>query len=220
MTRDQREEEPHVLLDPTPLPAFLLASAVVILTPGVDAFLLLRTSLNVGRRAGLLALVGIHTASVLQVAAVIGGLGALITRYPAVLSVLKWVGAAYLVYLAGSILRGLWLARRAGAGGLAEPVPDRSNPFLRGLLSNLTNPKMLLFSLAFLPQFVGAAAQPAVQLVVLGVIFLVLAAFWELTIVLAAARIAHRLRHPRFSHSLDLVSVAAFLTISVGLVAS
>ncbi|GAA0519232.1 lysine transporter LysE [Saccharopolyspora subtropica] len=207
-----------MLLDLTPLPAFLLASAVVVLTPGVDAFLLLRTSLTAGRRAGLLALAGIHTASVIQVALVISGLGALITSHPAVLSVLKWIGAAYLVYLAATILRGLWLARRE-SGALTAPPADPASPYLRGLLSNLTNPKMLLFSLAFLPQFVGAAAQPALQLVLLGAVFLLLAAAWELTIVLGAARITDRLRHPRVARSLDVVSAAAFVTISVGLVA-
>ncbi|QUH04450.1 LysE family translocator [Saccharopolyspora erythraea] len=210
-----------MLLDLTTVPAFLLASAVVILTPGVDAFLLLRTSLRSGVRPGLLTLAGIHTASIVQVAAVISGLGALITRQPAVLAALKWIGAAYLIYLAATILRGLWLTRKESANGAldATPAPDPANPYLRGLLSNITNPKMLLFSLAFLPQFVGAAANPALQLVALGVIFLVLAAIWELTIVLAAARIADRLRHPRVAKSLDMVSAAAFLTISVGLVA-
>lgn len=209
-----------MLVDPTPLPAFLLASAVVILTPGVDVFLLLRTSLAAGRRAGLLALAGIHSASSIQVALVISGLGALITSHPAVLSVLKWTGAAYLVYLAASILRGLWLTRKeSAAGALTTPPADSANPYLRGLFSNLTNPKMLLFSLAFLPQFVGAAARPALQLVLLGLAFLVLAVIWELTIVLGAARIATRLQHPRVAKSLDAISAAAFLTISVGLVA-
>ncbi|MDR7300680.1 LysE family translocator [Haloactinomyces albus] len=213
-----------MLLDFTALPAFLLASVVVILTPGVDAFLLLRTSLRFGTRPGMYALAGIHTASFLQVAVVISGLGALVSRNPAVLSILKWVGAAYLLYLAAMILRGLWLARQETAkDGLVVPdeLPhDDGNPYLRGLLSNITNPKMLLFSLAFLPQFVGSSTQPALQLVMLGVVFLVLAAIWEVTIVLAASRIATRLRHPRFQKSLDMVSAAAFVSISVGLVAT
>ncbi|MDA3643569.1 LysE family translocator [Saccharopolyspora indica] len=209
-----------MLVDLTPLPAFLVASVVVVLTPGVDVFLLLRTSLNRGRRAGMLALAGIHTASILQVALVISGLGALVTSHPAVLSTLKWIGAAYLVYLAVSILRGLWLTRKKTAEGtLSGPPVDNSNPYLRGLFSNLTNPKMLLFSLAFLPQFVGSAAQPALQLVMLGVVFLVLALVWEASMVLGAAKIADRLQNPRVSKSLDVVSAAAFLTISVGLVA-
>lgn len=208
-----------MLLDFTTLPAFLLASAVVVLTPGVDAFLLLRTSLRQGIGAGLRALVGIHTASILQVALVIGGLGTLITNNPAVLATLKWAGAAYLIYLAVMIVRGLWLTRKETGDGL-ESGRTTDRPYLQGLLSNITNPKMLLFSLAFLPQFVGSATAPTLQLVLLGAVFLVLAAIWEVTIVLAAARIADRLRRPKIARSLDMVSAAAFLTISVGLVAS
>lgn len=206
-----------MLLDFTTLPAFLLASAVVVLTPGVDAFLLLRTSLRQGIGAGMRALLGIHTASILQVALVICGLGTLITNNPAVLATLKWAGAAYLVYLAVMIVRGLWLTRKETGDGL-ETGSTTTRPYLQGLLSNITNPKMLLFSLAFLPQFVGSAVAPTLQLVLLGAVFLVLAAIWEVTIVLAAARIADRLRRPKIARSLDVVSAAAFLTISVGLV--
>lgn len=213
-----------MLLDLTPLPGFLLASVVVVLTPGVDVFLLLRTSLRQGTRPGLLALAGIHSASIIQVSLVISGLGALITRTPAVLSALRWLGAAYLVYLAGTIFWGLWLTRREAAAGTldgsGEITAAEANPYLRGLLSNITNPKMLLFSLAFLPQFVGSAAAPALQLTMLGTLFLILAAIWELTIVLAAARIASKLRHQRVSKSMDMVSATAFLTISAALLAS
>ncbi|RCW39803.1 threonine/homoserine/homoserine lactone efflux protein [Halopolyspora algeriensis] len=212
-----------MLLDFTALPAFVLASTVVILTPGVDAFLLLRTSLRSGIRPGMYALAGIHTASFLQVTAVICGLGALVTRNPAVLAALKWIGAAYLLYLAATILRGLWLTRRETARGTltgGESPHEDGNPYLRGLLSNITNPKMLLFSLAFLPQFVGESTRPALQLVMLGAVFLVLAAIWETTIVLAASRIATRLHRRWFRDSLDMVSAAAFATISVGLIAA
>jgi len=208
-----------MLLDLTTLPAFLIASAVVVLTPGVDAFLLLRTSLRQGTGAGLRALAGIHSGSIAQVALVICGLGALIANHPAVLSALKWLGAAYLVYLAATIARGLWLTRKETGAGLGGGAPVR-RPYVQGLLSNITNPKMLLFTLAFLPQFVGSAAAPALQLVLLGAVFLVVAAIWEVTLVLAAARIAERLRRPRVARSLDMISAAAFLTISVGLVAS
>lgn len=208
-------------VDLAQLPGFALASLVVVLTPGVDSFLLLRTSLHQGVRRGLLALAGIHTGTAIQVGAVICGLGALITSTPSVISVLKWAGAAYLVYLAVTIMRGLWLARKQGVepDGKAEQA-NAANPYARGFLSNITNPKMLLFSLAFLPQFVGSATDPTLQLVVLAGAFLVLAAIWEVAIVLAASRIADRLRRPEVTRALDAVCAVAFLTISAGLVAS
>jgi threonine/homoserine/homoserine lactone efflux protein len=204
-----------VHLDLSQFPAFLLACAVVVLTPGVDAFLLLRTSMRSGTRAGLLTLAGIHTASAVQVGLVISGLGVVLARYPAVLTALRWIGAAYLLYLAVSIARGL-LTRRVGD---AEPAPaaPRDRPFRRGFLTNITNPKMLLFSLAFLPQFIGSG-NPAAQLTALAVVFLGLAAIWELMIVLAASRVAGRLRRPGVTTALDAVCATVFLGMSVGLV--
>ncbi|KOX17432.1 lysine transporter LysE [Saccharothrix sp. NRRL B-16348] len=199
-------------LDFAQLPAFLIACAVVVLTPGVDAFLLLRTSMRSGTRAGLLALAGIHTAAFAQVALVISGLGVVIARYPAVLTGLRWIGAAYLLYLAVTITRGL--LRRSG-GEVVAVAPPR--PFRQGFLTNITNPKMLLFSLAFLPQFIGTG-DPAWQLGMLAAVFLGLAALWELTIVVAAARVAGSLRRPGVTTALDAVCAAVFLTMSIGLV--
>lgn len=194
------------------VPAFLIACAVVIVTPGVDAFLLLRTSLRSGVRSGLLALAGIHSAAAVQVALVISGLGVVLAQYPMVLTALRWIGAAYLLYLAVSIARGL--LRRSGDEP-EEVMSDR--PFRQGFLTNITNPKMLLFSLAFLPQFIGKG-EPAPQLAMLAVVFLGLAAIWELMIVLAASRVAGRLRRPGVTTALDAVCAAVFFTMSVGLV--
>lgn len=201
-----------MLFDFGQVPAFLIACAVVIVTPGVDAFLLLRTSLRSGTRAGLLALAGIHTAAAVQVALVISGLGVVLAQYPMVLTALRWIGAAYLLYLAISIARGL--LKRTGDEP-EEVMSDR--PFRQGFLTNITNPKMILFSLAFLPQFIGSG-EPAPQLAMLAVVFLGLAAVWELMIVLAASRVAGRLRRPGVTTALDAVCAAVFLTMSVGLV--
>ncbi|GAA3867138.1 LysE family translocator [Saccharothrix violaceirubra] len=192
------------------LPAFLVACAVVILTPGVDAFLLLRTSMRSGVRSGLLALAGIHTAAAIQVGLVVSGLGVVIARYPAVLTALRWIGAAYLLYLAVSIARGLVAGGTDGDGGRVA-----ARPFRAGFLTNITNPKMLLFSLAFLPQFIGTG-DPAWQLGLLAAVFLAAAALWESVIVLTAARMAGALG--RFTTALDVVCAAVFVTMSVGLV--
>ncbi|MEU3650434.1 LysE family translocator [Lentzea sp. NPDC034063] len=201
-----------MLFDFSQVPAFLIACAVVIVTPGVDAFLLLRTSLRSGTRAGLLALGGIHAAAAVQVALVISGLGVLLARYPMVLTALRWIGAGYLLYLAISITRGL--IKRSG--GEPEEVMS-TRPFRQGFLTNITNPKMILFSLAFLPQFIGSG-EPAPQLAMLAVVFLGLAAVWELMIVLAASRVAGKLKRPGVTTALDAVCAAVFLTMSVGLV--
>ncbi|MCP2169641.1 LysE family translocator [Goodfellowiella coeruleoviolacea] len=203
-------------LDLAQLPAFLLACVVVVLTPGVDAFLLLRTSLRAGTRAGLRTLAGIYAASAIQVGLVVSGLGVLLARQPVLLTALRWVGAGYLAYLAVDIVRGL--ARSRAGHGQPDDRPVRADrPLRRGFLTNITNPKMLLFSLAFLPQFIGTGT-PVAQLTLLGLTFLVLAACWELLIVLAAGRMAGRLGRPAVRTTLDAVCAAAFATMSVVLV--
>jgi threonine/homoserine/homoserine lactone efflux protein len=201
-------------LDFDQLPAYLLACLVVVLTPGVDAFLLLRTSMRSGTRAGLLTLAGIHTAAAVQVGLVISGLGVVLARYPVALTTLRWVGATYLLHLAVSIARSL-LRRRSVSD--PEDVVVVNHPFRRGFVCNITNPKMLLFSLAFLPQFIGSG-DPVAQLAMLAVVFLALAAAWELMIVLAASTVAGKLRRPGVTTVLDAVCAAVFLTMSVGLV--
>jgi threonine/homoserine/homoserine lactone efflux protein len=207
-----------MILDFSILPAFLLACAVVVLTPGMDAFLLLRTSLRGGTKAGLLALAGIHTGSAVQMGVVVCGLGVTLAGYPPALVALRWLGAAYLAFLALSITRGLLRPRgHAPSGAAGRPI--LRHPFRQGFLSNIANPKMLLFSLAFLPQFIGSGDKVA-QLGMLAVSFLVMAACWEGLIVLAAARVSDRLRRPGLTTALDAVSAAAFLTISVGLAVS
>jgi threonine/homoserine/homoserine lactone efflux protein len=201
-------------LDFDQLPAYLLACLVVVLTPGVDAFLLLRTSMRSGTRAGLLTLAGIHTAAAVQVGLVISGVGVVLARYPVALTTLRWVGAAYLLHLAVSIARSL-LRRRSVSD--PEDVVVVNHPFRRGFVCNITNPKMLLFSLAFLPQFIGSG-DPVAQLAMLAVVFLALAAAWELMIVLAASTVAGKLRRPGVTTVLDAVCATVFLTMSVGLV--
>ncbi|WP_086820584.1 LysE family translocator [Allokutzneria sp. NRRL B-24872] len=204
-------------IDTSQLPVFVIASVIFVITPGVDVFLLLRTSMRTGTRAGLLTLAGIHSASLVHVALVVSGLGVVLASNPGVLTALRWLGAAYLTYLAFGIARDVWRSR-GGRVTDGETARGTDRPFRRGFVCNITNPKMLLFCLAFLPQFMGAATSPVLQLGLLGVVFLVLAAAWETGIVLTAARVSGKLQRPAVLTTLDVVSATAFLTMSVGLV--
>ncbi|SHG10215.1 LysE family translocator [Streptoalloteichus hindustanus] len=204
------------MLDLGLLPAFLLASVVFVLTPGLDAFLLLRTSLRAGRHAGLRTLLGIHTAGLVQVALVVSGLGIVLAQHPAILTGLRWLGAAYLGYLALSTARALARGWREGVVADSADGPTGGG-FGQGFLCNITNPKMMLFCLAFLPQFIGSAGSPTAQLALLGGVFTALAATWELALVLTASRIAPRLRRRSVHNALEALSATAFLAMSVAL---
>jgi threonine/homoserine/homoserine lactone efflux protein len=149
---------------------FFAVSVVLALTPGPDnVFVLLQSALR-GPRAGLLVVLGLCTGLVVHTTAVALGLAALFAASAPAFTVLKWLGAAYLGWLA-------WQAFRAPVGPAAvrgaEPVSLR-RMYGRGVLMNLTNPKVAIFFLAFLPQFADpAAGSLAAQILCLGAVFIV-----------------------------------------------
>lgn len=214
------------MIDIAVLPAFIAASAVVILVPGSDVFLLLRLSLAQGMGAGLRALAGIHLGNLVQAALMVSGIGLLVSRIPAAVLALKIVGAAYLLYLAVVSLRA---ALRKPPSSSTNPAPDPNDDarradqpipraFRQGFLTNVTNPKVLLFFVAFFPQFLGSATLVPLQLLVLSTVFIVLAIVWELVVVFAAARIGAVMTSPRFLIGMDLVCALAFTALAISLV--
>jgi threonine/homoserine/homoserine lactone efflux protein len=156
------------------LAAFALASIALVVVPGPNLIYIATRSMAQGARAGLAAAVGVETATLIYVVATAFGVSAVIARSEVLFSALKYAGAAYLIYLAVQTLRHPPTVDLDAAAVVRPPHRD----FVDGAVVNLLNPKVALFFLSFLPQFVetGAAAQPArSQLLLLGAIFLVLA---------------------------------------------
>jgi len=152
---------------------FMLAGLLLNLTPGPDLLYILGHALRPRQgaaRAGVVATLGVITGCLVHVAIASAGLGALLAASATAFGVVKWLGAAYLVYLG---LRS-WRASGAGPGQAAVPAatPSDGAIFRNGLLTNLLNPKVVLFFLAFLPQFIAPeAADVTAAFVVLGLIF-------------------------------------------------
>jgi threonine/homoserine/homoserine lactone efflux protein len=149
---------------------FLVAALIINFTPGPGMLFILAQGLTGGSRAGRAAACGTATGMLVHTSAVALGLAALLRAAPIAMDVLRFAGAAYLVWLAFQSLRKSELTP-ATAG---EAVPDRFGPvYVRGLVNNLTNPKILLFYLAFLPQFVDPSlGRQALQLFALGLTML------------------------------------------------
>lgn len=148
---------------------FFAASLLLGLAPGPDNLFVLAQSLQHGRRAGLCVTAGLCTGLLGHTAAVAGGLAALLRASPLAFTVLKGVGAAYLFWLAWQAWRG------AGAAPNDAPLPavPAGRLYRRGIVMNLTNPKVSLFFLAFLPQFVAPARGRVVgQTFLLGALFI------------------------------------------------
>lgn len=144
---------------------FLIGGLIVNFAPGQDMVFATACGIQGGPKVGAMAGFGAGVGVLWHVTLAALGLSALVAAYPAALAVIKYAGAAYLLYIA-------WKSWRAGALPEGRGVPSLRRAFLRGVLSNMLNPKPILFFLAFLPQFVNPEAGPVWrQVVLLGLIF-------------------------------------------------
>lgn len=172
---------------------FVLAGLALNLVPGADMTFVIASAARGGRRDGIIAALGIGAGTLVHLCAAVIGLSAILASSQAAFNAIKWIGAAYLLYVAGAML----LSR----GKEAAPPPSRSERsgwrlFRAAMLVNVLNPKVALFFLAFLPQFVDAAAAvPAVEILCLGLWFDVVATMVNIVIAIVSAATADRLRH-------------------------
>ena len=154
---------------------FFGVSLLLGLTPGPDNLFVLVQSAQRGWRAGMAVVLGLCVGLVVHTAAVALGLAAVFAASAMAFTALKWCGAAYLAYLAWGALRApAAVASGAAPAAAAGTAPSGRRMVARGAVMNLTNPKVLVFFLAFLPQFADPARGPvALQLMVLGAVFIV-----------------------------------------------
>ncbi|GAB7066108.1 LysE family translocator [Mycolicibacterium hodleri] len=166
------------LMEWTTYGAFMLFVSVIILIPGPDVAVAVKNALVGGRRQGVAAVVGIGIASLMQSTAAVTGLSVLITTAEPVFLTVKWVGAAYLCFLAAQAWRSAWRGRYPDVVTNEEVRPAVAVGLRQGFLCNITNPKILAFNLAVFPQFLGTHPTPltatvyAVSLPALGSLYL------------------------------------------------
>ena len=203
------------MLDPSVLPGFVTAAVLVIAAPGPDNAYISAVAADRGTRAGVLSACGMALGMVVHVVAAALGLAVLLHSVPAALTAVRLVGAAYLAWLAFTTLR----SARSRSGEGAE-APDRQ-VVGRAVLTNLTNPKVILFFAAFLPQFVRDGHGPAaVQMLVLGAIFLVLGLVIDVLVGVVVGRLAGAAgSRQRTATVLRVVAGLTFATLSALLVA-
>lgn len=152
------------MIDPISLLAFVPAALALNLTPGADMMFCLGQGLRSGRRSAIAASAGISVGGMVHVLLAGLGLGAVVAAQPALFDLIRWIGVGYLLYLAWSALRSPVL--RAGQSS----VPA-GQAFRAGFWVNLTNPKVILFVLAFVPQFVVPEAGPVLgQFLIYGLV--------------------------------------------------
>ena len=153
-------------VEPLTLLAFVPAGLALNLTPGADMMFCLGQGLKSGRRAAMAANFGIALGGMVHTLLAALGLGALVKAHPAAFEVIRWLGVGYLLWLAAGALRASPFAAEA------RVVPTAAGrAFWQGLMVNLLNPKVILFILAFLPQFVDPARPILPQFLTLGLVF-------------------------------------------------
>ncbi len=198
-------------LPPAPLLlAFCAASAVLALTPGPAVFYILTRTLSQGRRAGMASVAGVAAGNLGNAAGASLGLAALFAVSSWAFTIVKFAGAAYLLYL------GIRTLRSWDDAGLPAAAPASGRRLVRdGFLVALLNPKTALFFAAFLPQFVEPGARAAAQSLALGVLFVLIAACTDAGYVMGAGTIAARLSKARAARAWGRrLSATAFIGLA------
>jgi threonine/homoserine/homoserine lactone efflux protein len=214
------------VLDFSQLLTFTIASAIIILSPGADSFVLLRISHSQGIKAGMRALWGINLGNTSQALLMISGVGLVVSKFEPAILALKVLGGLYMSYLAVMAARAAWRASSrfgrdsalaadfsTAQSGEAARV-KKSSPFLQGLISNVTNPKPLLFYLAFFPLFIGTATNVPLQLSMLSGIFIGFALIWQTVIVYGAVKLSETIKSAKFNLVMDVICAIAFAAIA------
>ncbi len=206
--------------DLSQLLVFILAGWLLNLTPGPDVLYILTHSLRGGWRAGLVAGLGITGGCLVHVFAAALGVGALLAASATAFTVLKWLGAAYLLWIGVRALR----ARPAGAPedlqALARDLPGTPlrSVFLGGFWTNVLNPKVALFFLAFLPQFIAPqAGDKTLAFLLLGLLFVLNSVPVNAGWALLAAWMSRREAVRRGMHWLDKVAGVMFIVFGIRL---
>jgi threonine/homoserine/homoserine lactone efflux protein len=200
--------------------AFLLAAVVLTATPGPDNLMVLSLGMSRGRRAGIAFGLGCAIGCLSHTVLAVVGVSALIAASPTAFTLLKWAGGAYLVWL------GIGAWRSAGSGTVGQAAGSGAESmrrlFVKGLVANAINPKVVLFFLSFLPQFVVASQGPvAGQLALLGLLFTAQAALLFSLLGYFSGTVGAWLnRRPSMGMWLDRLAGTVFIALGVRMVMS
>jgi len=197
------------------LSAYVVAAGLLTLTPGLDTALILRTAAVEGPKRAAFAALGINIGCLIWGAAVALGLGALLAASTLAFNVLKWVGAAYLVWLGLNLLLKprdrfeVSTGEKRGGGDLTW--------MRRGFLTNLLNPKVGVFYVSFLPQFLPTGVEAAPFIFLLAVIHVLLGSCWSAVLIAGTRPIAGVLQRAAVVRWLDRATGGVFLAFGVKL---
>ncbi|MCR9124520.1 MAG: LysE family translocator [Rhodobacteraceae bacterium] len=201
------------MIDPVALLAFVPAALALNLTPGADMMFCLGQGIRGGPRAALAASAGVAAGGMVHVSLAGMGLGAAVATLPWLFDLIRWIGVGYLLWLAWAAL-----TTRPRDPSRALPAAPGRRAFRTGLVVSLTNPKVILFVLAFVPQFVVPEAGPILgQFLVFGAVLSVGGFVINGAVGIGAGRLGSGLTHPRAALWLSRISGMIFAGLAVRL---
>ncbi|MEO5866326.1 MAG: LysE family translocator [Sphingomonas sp.] len=203
---------------PDHLIAFTIAATLLTLTPGLDTALILRTTASEGARRAMMAGLGIALGCFAWGIVVAIGLGALLAASRLAYDMLRWIGAAYLLYLGIKLIRSP--QREFAVSAPDQPSTSGAQWLARGFLTNILNPKVGVFYVSFLPQFIASDANVAVTTILLTAIHALLGIAWFASLILATRPIARLLRRGAVVTWLDRVTGGVFVAFGIRLAAA
>jgi RhtB (resistance to homoserine/threonine) family protein len=197
------------------LALFLASSILLNITPGQDTMYIIARSVAQGRRAGILSALGIGAGVLVHTLLAALGLSVILATSSLAFAVVKYAGAAYLIWIGIGVI--LNRGRRQTLDDAPAPAPHGWSIFRQGVLTNVLNPKVALFFLSFLPQFVSPQAHPAfLSFLVLGLLFFATGSIWCIFLVTAATWLSARFRRHRSAGGI-LKKITGALFIGLGI---
>lgn len=191
---------------------FILAVIMLSLTPGADTVFILTKSIAGGYRQGIASVAGIVCGLFVHTTLAAFGLSVILMTSALLFNIVKIAGAAYLIYLGIMALKS-----KSSININKENASSFFLVFRQGLFTNLLNPKVALFFLALLPQFVKSNAESPVPFLVLGFTFIFIGSLWSLFLVWASARISNTLRQSKFSYYLNKAAGVIFIALGLNI---
>lgn len=194
---------------------FVSAAVLLTLMPGPDILFVITQSITRGRRAGIVFAAGLCTGLIAHVTAVSLGVSVLLMSSPVAFTILKFAGAAYLIYLGVKA----FLARHENHFDLNTTGAASGKLYRKGILMNILNPKVILFFLAFFPQFINKGIEnPIPQMLLLGAIFMVQAFLIFSTVAFLADRLARRLmQNARIALGVNIAEALIYCAIGISI---
>ena len=195
------------------LTPYLIAITLLTITPGLDTTLIIRTATLEGKTKAFQAALGINLGCIVWGVIVACGLGALLMTSDLAFNALKWIGAIYLTWLGLNLI----LKPRSQLASLNNSAVTTQNWFMKGFWGNLLNPKVGIFYISFLPQFIPQSASPVIWTMSLVMIHVVIGLIWSIFLIAAMQSISAYLKQPKFIRYTDRITGSIFILFALKL---